>query len=157
MKKLMLLAGLYCLQPNLQAAPHRVNAKYHLAPMSASERAQAHFKENYAWVKDAGWFNTAEKNLYCVFQQGDIVNRVFYDRSGYWQYTLISFPSSDLPKNVKKLVSANFDGYDISYVNEILSENNEPVYMINIENGDNIKVIRVSGDDIEVKHDFNKR
>jgi hypothetical protein len=156
MKKLMLFAGLYFLQPNLQAAPRTVDAKYLPAPTSASARAQAHFKENYAWVQDADWFNTVENNIYCVFHQGNIVNRVFYDYNGYWQYTLISFPSSSLPKNVKKLVSANFEGYTISYVNEILSENSEPVFMINIEDGNNIKVVRVTGDEIEVKQDFKK-
>jgi hypothetical protein len=157
MKKLILLAGLYCLHPNLNAAPRGVDAKYRPAPTSATARAMAHFKENYAWVQDADWFNTVENNMYCVFHQGNIVNRVFYDQYGYWQYTLISFPPSVLPKNVKKIVSENFDGYTISYVNEILSINDEPVYMINIENGDDIKVVRVSGDAIEVKQDIKKR
>ena len=157
MKKLILLAGLYCLQPNLNAAPVSVVAKSHPAPTSASARAMAHFKENYAWVQDADWFNTVENNIYCVFQQGDITNRIFYDRNGYWQYSLISFPPSDLPKNVKKIVSENFNGYTISFVNEVLSINEEPVYMINIENGDDIKVVRVSGETIEVKQDIKKR
>jgi hypothetical protein len=157
MKKLILLAGLYCLQPTLKAAPHGVDAKYRPAPASATARAMAHFKENFAWVQDADWFNTVENNMYCVFHQGNIVNRVFYDQNGYWQYTLISFPPSVLPKNVKKMVSENFDGYTISYVNEIVSINDEPVYMINIENTDDIKVVRVSGESIEVNQDIKKR
>jgi hypothetical protein len=157
MKKLMLLAGLYCLQTTLHAAPSATHAKYHTAPMSASARAMAHFKENYAWVQNADWFNTAENNLYCVFDQGNVVNRIFYDQNGYWQYTMVSFPPSNLSRSVKKIVSDNFAGYNISYVNEILSATEEPVYMINIENGENIKVIRVTGDVVEVKQDIKKR
>jgi hypothetical protein len=157
MKKLILLAGFYCLQPTLHAAPGKTDAKYLPAPMSASARAMAHFKENYAWVQNADWFSTAEKNMYCVFDQGNIVNRVFYDQNGYWQYTMVSFPASDLSRNLRKIVSDNFAGYNITYVNEIISETEEPVYMINIENADNIKVIRVTGDATEVKEDIKKR
>lgn len=153
----MLLAGLFCLQTNLHAAPSIKNAKYLPAPTSASARAMAHFKENFAWVQDADWFNTVEKNMYCVFYQGNIVNRVFYDQNGYWQYTMTSFPPSDLPKNVKKLVSESFAGYNISYVNEIISAAEEPVYMINIENADDIKVIKVAGETVEAKQDIKKR
>ena len=156
MKKLILLAGFYCLQPTLHAAPGRTDIKYHPGPMSASARAMAHFKENYAWVQNADWFSTAEKNMYCVFDQGNIVNRVFYDQNGYWQYTMVSFPASNLSRNLKKIVSDNFAGYDVTYVNEIISETEEPVYMINIENAENIKVIKVEGDEIEVKQDLKK-
>lgn len=153
----MLLAGLFCLQTSLHATPGNKNANYRPAPMSANARAMAHFKENYAWVQDADWFNTAEKNMYCVFYQGNIVNRVFYDQNGYWQHTLVSFPPSDLPKNVKKIVTENFAGYNISYVNEIQSPSVESIYMINIENSDDIKVIRVTGEVTEVTQDIKKR
>ncbi len=152
----MLLAGLYCLQTNLHAAPGNEHTTHLPAPMSASARAMAHFKENYAWVQEADWFNTTEKNMYCVFYQGNIVNRVFYDVNGYWQYTLVSFPPADLPKSVKKTVAENFTGYNISYVNEIQSGAEEPVYMINIEKGDDIKVIRVAGENVEIKQEIKK-
>jgi hypothetical protein len=156
MKKLILLAGLYCLQLTLHAKAFNGPIRNNKAPMSANERAMTHFKENYAWVEDASWYNTADKNLYCVFHQGNMIHRLFYDRLGYWQYTQISYPPTVLAKNVKELVMHNFAGYQISFVNEILSNNSEPVYIINIENKNNIKVIRVAGDDIEVKEDLNR-
>jgi hypothetical protein len=156
MKKLMLLAGLYFLQPGLHAAPARINVKHDVAPISAHDRARIHFKENYAWVQDAAWYNTVNDGILCVFNQGNIVNRVFYDKLGYWQYTLLSYPSTDLPKSVEKNVLNNFKGYHISFVNEIRSDGQDPVYMINIENEDSIKVIAVNGEQIEVKQDLLK-
>ena len=40
MKKLMLLAGLYCLQPNLHAATYRSPVRYENSPVSAADRTQ---------------------------------------------------------------------------------------------------------------------
>jgi hypothetical protein len=155
MKKLILLAGLYCLQPNLHAASTTKHIKYDVAPTSASVRAMTHFKENYAWVQDAAWFNGPD-NMYCIFHQGNRVNRVFYDQQGYWQYTLISYPPDGLGKKVTERVLGNFPGYHINYVNEIQSDSYEPVYMISIEDENNIKVLRVTGDDIQVNQALKK-
>ena len=156
MKKLILLAGLYCLQPILHAAPLSGVVKNDRRPLTASDRAAAHFKENYAWVENAAWYNAPDNSMYCIFQQGKVVNRVFYNVRGYWLYTLISYPSSCLPGNVKEIVSDAFAGYQISYVNEVRSDYSEPVYMINIENAESIKVIKVSGDEIKVEQALQK-
>jgi len=156
MKKLMLLAGLYCLQPSLHATSGNPNAKHETVPMSATERAKANFRENYAWVQDAAWFNTGDDNIYCIFHQGNIVNRVFYNQRGYWQYTLINYPASVLSKEMKERVQSSFPGYQIGYINEIRSDNFEPVYIISIENENNIKVVRMSGDELEVKQVLEK-
>ncbi len=124
--------------------------------MSASERAKTHFKENFADIPNAAWYNAPDNSLYCTFQEGNTVERVFYDGQGYWQFTLLSYPPTRLKSNIETLVSDHFEGYHISYVNEIRSNYDEPVYMINIENADNIKVIKVEGDEIEVKQDLKK-
>ena len=157
MKKLMLLAGLYCLQPALQAAPSHSNVKHDILPANARDRALTHFKDNYAWVQDAAWYTTAENNLYCTFHQGKILNRVFYDKYGNWQYTMLSYPPSVLAKPVKELILENFPGYQISFATEIRTGDQEPAYVINIENEDHIKVVHVSGDNFEVRQAFNKK
>jgi hypothetical protein len=157
MKKLMLLAGLWCLQPGLYASPRDANAKHDALPVNARDRAQTHFKENYAWVQDAAWYTTAENNLYCTFRQGKILNRVFYDKNGNWQYTLLSYPPSVLAKSVKDLISDNFHGYKISYVSEIRTNDQDPAYVVNIEDENHIKVIQVNGDNFEIRQDLNKQ
>jgi hypothetical protein len=157
MKKLMLLAGLWCLQPALHAAPTHADARYDVLPANARDRALTHFKENYAWVQDAAWYTTAENNLYCTFHQGKILNRVFYDKNGNWQYTLLSYPPSVLTKSVKTLVEENFQGYKISYVTEIRSADQDPSYVVNIENENHIKVIQVRDDDFKIRQDLNKQ
>ena len=159
MKKLMLLSGLFCLSLStfsIYAAPVSLTGKNHMAPISASQRAKAHFKLNYKEVSDASWYNAPDNSMYCVFQKDNMVNRVFYDEQGYWHFTLVSYQPAMLNDHLKEMISNHFDGYHISFVNEVRSEYEEPVYMVNIENAGHIKVIRIVNDEIEVKQDLIK-
>jgi hypothetical protein len=156
MKKLMFLAALYCLHLSLYAGSNVSPGVMNMTPINATDRAKAHFYANYSSAQDATWYNLPDRNMYCVFHQGKVVNRVFYDSHGYWQYTLLGYPPSGLVKNVKDLVTDYFDGYRITYVNEIRSDKDEPVYVINIENEDHIKVIKVTGDEIEQQQALKK-
>jgi hypothetical protein len=155
MKKLMLLAGLCCLQPTLYAASLDGAVK-EMAPVRASDRAFAHFKANYKEAQQVNWYTPDGGNMYCSFHQGDTVNRVFYDKHGYWRYTVLSYPGYDLPEKVKEQVMDNFKCYQITSVNEVRAENIDPVYVVNIENNDHIKVISIFGDEIELKQDLEK-
>ena len=156
MKKLILFAGLYCMLPGLYAASGIKSNNNKLAPVSASERAKAHFKENFTEVQDVAWYNAPDNSLYCTFHRGNTVDRVFYDSRGYWQFTLISYEPSELKMHIRQQLSDRFEGYRITYVNEIQSSYDEPIYMVNLENAGNIKVVKVTGDDIEVKQSLIK-
>lgn len=155
MKKLIL--GLYCmLLPGLYAAATVKSDRHAMAPVSASERAKAHFKENYAEVQNVAWYTAPDNSLYCIFHRENTVDRVFYDSRGYWQFTLISYLPSELKSNIRQQITDAFEGYRITYVNEIQSAYDEPIYMVNIENAGNIKVLKVTEDDIEVNQSLIK-
>jgi hypothetical protein len=157
MKRLMLLAVLYCVLPGLYASSVSPAENNYAAPTDASQRARAHFKANYANATDASWYKLDNKNsMYCIFHEGKKVERVFYNNRGSWQYTLISYPPSELDNSLKAQVLNEFESYRITYVNEIHSMFNEPVYIFNIEGPNFIKVIRMVGDEIEVKQSFDK-
>ena len=161
MKKLMLFAGFLCLQPILYAnsfipSDKIPTDKTRNSPVNASEREQTHFKTHFTDARDAVWYNVGTENAYCMYHSGDITNRVFYDAQGYWQYTLKSYLPAFLNSNVKDLVSYHFGNYEISYVNEIMSDGNDSVYVINLENSNSIKVIQVTGDNILVRQALNK-
>ena len=97
MKKLILFAGLLCACfPDCMQSSTVKSARHNLAPVSASERAKAHFKENYAQVQDDAWYTAPDNSIYCIFHRANTVDRVFYDSRGYWQFTLISYLPSEL-------------------------------------------------------------
>ncbi len=157
MKKLILLAALYCLLPGLYAASVKPSTNNFTAPVDASERAKAHFKANYGNAADASWYKLDDKNnMYCIFHQGKRIEKVFYNNRGNWQYTLISYPSSEMDENVKVQVLNTFDGYHITYVNEVRSVYKVPVYIVNIENDSFIKILKVVGDEIELQQSLIK-
>ncbi len=156
MKKLILFAGLICMLPGLYAASIVKSASHTMAPVSASERARAHFKQNFAQVDNVAWYTAPDNSLYCIFHRENTTDRVFYDSRGYWQFTLVSYQPSELNEHIRQQITDQFEDYRITYVNEIQSAYDEPIYMINIENAGNIKVLRVVGDDIEVKQSLIK-
>ena len=164
MKKLILLAGLYCLQPNLHAASitswkdfHNAVTKKDRGTIRANDRAVAHFREHFADAKNPLWSTNTDNSINCYFREQDKVYRIYYDRRGNWTYTLVGYLPSDLSNNIKYRVLENFDGYYIAYINEIREENNEPIYIINIENASSIKIIRISNnEDIVVQQEFQK-
>lgn len=156
MKKLILFAGLSCMLSGLYADSTVKSDNFKLASVSASERAKAYFKENYAEVENVAWYTAPDNSLYCIFHRENTVDRVFYDSRGYWQFTLVSYLPSELKMNIRQQISDQFEGYRITYVNEIQSAYDEPIYMVNIENAGNIKVLKVSGDDIEVNQSLIK-
>ncbi len=156
MKKLILFAGFSCMLSGLYAASSVKSDNFKLASVSASERAKAHFKENYAEVQNVAWYTAPDNSIYCIFHRENTVDRVFYDSRGYWQFTLVSYLPSELKMNIRQQISDQFEGYRITYVNEIQSAYDEPIYMVNIENAGNIKVLKVTGDDIEVNQSLIK-
>ena len=164
MKKLMLLAGLYCLQPTLYAGtsvnPRHSHTSYafpdYIMPINASDRAKAHFNANYSEARDAAWYNLPNKDMYCLFHSGQMADRVFYDSHGNWLYTLVGYPGSAISTEIKEQVGNEYDGYRITWVTEIRSNQNKPVYIINIENENHIRVIRLADDEIEEQQVFVK-
>jgi hypothetical protein len=157
MKKLILLAGFYCLQSTLNATPFAPPVKNKVALTDASERAKRHFKNNYSAAQGETWCTLPDKEMYCMFSQDNTVSRVFYDKHGFWKYTLTGYSESNLVENVKERVLNEYDGYAISYVNEIRTQADEPIYIINIESAKSIKVIKVVGDDIVVQQSLLKQ
>jgi len=99
-----------------------------------------------------------ERKETLLFRKKHLVRaKAFYDKYGNWQYTMLSYPPSVLAKPVKELILENFPGYQISFATEIRTSDQEPAYVINIENEDHIKVVHVSGDNFEVRQAFNKK
>ncbi len=158
MKKLILLAAMYCLQPGAHAsAPSGKPIGEINAPVRATDRAKEHFRLHYEAAQDVTWYNVGQDIMYCIFKEGEKENRVFYDRKGYWKYTLQNYPGYILPEVVKQQISDMYKCYQISSVTEIHTYANEPTYVVNIENDGFIKVLKIVGEDIEVQQAFEKR
>jgi hypothetical protein len=164
MKKLFLLAAAcYCLQLSSsaqslspKASPDGRQTISLVTGSAGLDRAQHHFNSNYRSSSDALWTTLPGDGFVCRFQEPEMINYAHYDRRGKWLCTVSGYEAEGLPKEVREAVQACFDGYRITYVNEITSKAVVPVYLINIESYSSVKVIRVMGDEIEVREDMKK-
>jgi hypothetical protein len=157
MKKLFFLAAFYCLHAAADAKP--VSGKEpqlaHRTKPSGYDRALHHFSLNYSGTADASWISFTHQGFLCTFHSQGMVNRVHYDKNGNWMYTISGYGPASLSTEVSDQVLFEYPGYKIRFVNEIVSST-DPVYVINIENEINIKVIRVCADQIDVLQDLEK-
>ncbi|MEJ0082020.1 MAG: hypothetical protein WDM78_13975 [Puia sp.] len=67
-------------------------------------------KANYTGAHDVVWYNQSNNKFYCVFHEGEVVNRVYYDQRGRWEHTLVGYPESHLTKNIRDLIREDFPG-----------------------------------------------
>ena len=162
MKKLFLLAACSC----LLVSGFAQNISYKTPPDSRHDRAlsgssrgldraQRHFNANYRVNTAASW-TPAGAGFVCAFVDADRLNHVHYDKHGNWICTITGYEADQLSKQVKEMVQGYYEGYRITYVNEVSSKAGEPVYIINLESYSSYKVIRVVGDDIEVRQEMSK-
>lgn len=148
MKKYIFFAALLCLSVSLYAG----------APISARDRALSHFSTHYQGSEKATWVFAGKNVMYCYLQKADITLRAFYNNHGDWLYTLRSYLPAYLPEHLQKLVADRYKGFSMDYVNKIITEDNETVYTIHLQNERRVKVIRLmsNGDD-EVIESMNKQ
>jgi hypothetical protein len=171
MKNLFLLAAFYCLHVNnpAQCSPKMDDRKFgkmdHPKVDSVHrpviwdvgyERAQRHFARHYRVRVDTAWKIFTDGGFICRFRQDEVINEVFYAKNGRWSCTILRYDGWRLAPDVKRDVQRAFEGYTVTHVNEINSDAGIPVYIITIETSWNIKVIRVAGDQIDVREEYQK-
>ena len=163
MKNLFLLAAFYCLHVNnpAQCSPKADHPKIDSVRKPVIwdvgyERAQRHFARHYRVRVDTMWKILTDGGFICRFRQDEVSNEVFYTRNGRWNFTILRYEGWKLTPAVKRDVQRAFEGYTITHVNQIDSDAVAPVYIITIETSWSIKVIRVAGDQIDVREEYQK-
>jgi hypothetical protein len=163
MKKLFLLAGCYCLHfssPAQDLSPKNFPDKLHAVSSDGRsagyDRARRHFNDKYPGISDVLWTNLPDGGFVCWVHEPEMATHVHYDRRGNWICTISGYEDRRLPEEIKEAVQNHYEGYRITFVNQIISKADLPIYIINIESWTEIKVIRVIGDDIEVRQELEK-
>jgi hypothetical protein len=136
MKKYIFLVAVLCLSVSLYAG----------TPISAQDRARYHFITHYENSEKAIWVTAGNNSMYCYLQKTDLSIRAFYDNHGDWLYTLRSYLPAYLPLDLQHLMLCRYKGFRMDYVDEIVSEGNEPVYTIHLQNDRQVKIVRLTSD-----------
>jgi hypothetical protein len=120
-----------------------------------NSKAIRDFQIRFQKVKDALWFSD-QNGFMSYFMKNGYGNRVFYDRKGHWQFSLILYSEDQLPADLRDAVKARYSDLSITLIEEVQT-NNGMVYVVHLENKANIRIIRLSSDgEMDILQEFTK-
>jgi len=111
------------------------------------------FNKSFKNVTGEQWYAVSD-GFVANFNQEGIETKVAYDQKGKWHCTVRTLTESQLPSDVRDLVKSRYYDYDILVVYEIKHDNT--AYIMKMENGTNLKMIRVVDGEIEIISDNTK-
>ncbi len=76
------------------------------------------FQTRFADANNAKWFSD-ENGFVSYFVKDGYGNRVFYDKKGHWQYSLIFYGEDKLPRDVRAAVKSTYFDLSITLVEEV--------------------------------------
>ncbi len=106
-------------------------------------------------ITDARWYESSF-GFVIKFNVTGVDHRVDLDKNGNWLRTIRSYEEMKLPMNVKRVINNLYNGYSISFVQEIEVPFQSLTFVVNLEGKKDIVQVRVSGDETEECQRFNK-
>ena len=104
---------------------------------------------NPMWFSDRNGFTT-------YFVKDGFGDRVFYDKKGHWEYSLIFYGEDKLPRDVRAAVKSTYFDMAITLVEEVQTTENK-VYIVHLEDKQNIKILKVNDQgEYEILQDLSK-
>jgi len=119
-------------------------------------RAMRDFMSRYKGVTNANWHKS--NDLYvAVFYRDSIQNRIIYNSRGDLEYIMKYYREPNLRRDVRAVIKSVYFDYSIFIIQEIEKPNAATVYIVNIEDANCWKKIKVSDGEMEVMESFNKK
>lgn len=120
-----------------------------------NSKALRDFQARFQKVENAQWFSD-QNGFMSYFIKNGYGNRVFYDRKGHWQFSLMLYTEDQLPVDLRASVKAKYFDLAITLIEEVQT-NNGMVYIVHLEDKSNIKILRLSSDaEMEILQEMSK-
>jgi hypothetical protein len=118
-------------------------------------RAIKDFNLRFNDANNAMWFS--DRNGYTTyFVKDGYGDRVFYDKKGHWEYSLIFYNEDKLPRDVRAAVKSTYFDMAITLVEEVQTIDSK-VYIVHLEDKANIKILKVNDQgEYEILQDLSK-
>ena len=118
-------------------------------------KAVKDFQTRFADANNAQWFSD-RNGLVSYFVKDGYGDRVFYDKKGRWQYSLIFYNETKLPRDVRSSVKSIYFDMNITLVEEVQTPNGK-VYIVHLEDKSNIKILKVNDEgEMEIMQELTK-
>jgi len=122
----------------------------------ANEKAIKKQSELYGAESNAKWIN-AENGFVAQFTKNDKQATSAYDEKGNWVYTIFRYTEDKMDESVRDNVKSVYYLYNITGIEQIEQPGTDTVYLVHIENGNDVKIIRVTKDEMDVAQEFTKQ
>ena len=137
---------------------NETKAEQGLSDISISDinaRALKEFSKTFKSAVNTTWYEI-NGGFTAKFTQDGIETRVDYDRKGRWLATLRTYTEANLPRDVRRLVKSTYYDYSIYLVKEVTA-GDKTAYLVQMEDADGFKTIRVIDGEMDVYAEYNKR
>jgi hypothetical protein len=121
---------------------------------SINAKTLINFSKNFKNAVAAQWFTTANNEAMCRFFQKGILTMAYYKTNGTLFATVKKYNASELPQHVTEMVTDAYADSKITLAEEINISGQEKTYVVHIERGNSIKLLRIVADEIEVIKDL---
>lgn len=119
-------------------------------------KALKNFRKQYK-VNDEKW----TQGIDCItatYEVDSISRTIYFDKRGNWFASLKLYSEDKMPKDIRRMVKQQYYDYKIICTREIETYENagSPVYLVTIEDKNNIKQVRIQGDEMGIYTDSKK-
>jgi hypothetical protein len=85
-----------------------------------------------------------------------IVYKEYYNNHGRWLHTVLSYAGGQLPSSIRDRISAKHDDYSISWVDEIRSPGQLPVYRVELNSCKKLLIVQVNDSEMAQEAEYEK-
>jgi hypothetical protein len=123
---------------------------------SINAKAIKDFSTRFNGANNAMWFS--DRNGFTTyFIKDGYGDRVFYDKKGHWEYSLIFYNEDKLPREVRAAVKSTYFDMAITLVEEVQTVDSK-VYIVHLEDKASIKILKVNDlGEYEILQDLSKQ
>ncbi|HEX4850097.1 MAG TPA: hypothetical protein VFV08_04780 [Puia sp.] len=139
----------------------RDNGDKLLAPVEINTKALKNFRRDYKNAVNEDWTSIAnsggsktEGGYVCRFTLNDVTERAYYDNKGNWRFTIAGYSDEKLASDIHNSIKSTYYDYTITFVNEIDFAGGSKIYLVQISDKQNLKVVRVSDGQLDVIEEF---
>ena len=120
-----------------------------------NSKAIRDFQTRFQKVDNAKWYSD-QNGFMSYFIKNGYGNKVFYDRKGHWQFSLILYAEDQLPVDLRASVKSRYFDLAITLIEEVQT-NDGMVYIVHLEDKSNIKILKLSKDaEMEILQEMTK-
>ena len=109
---------------------------------NANTKAVSDFKKRFNKTDDVQWVSDKD-GFVSYFKVDGFTNKVCYDKKGNWEYSMILYNESKLPKDIRTLVKSAYYDMSITLVKEIQTPKGKG-YVVNLEDKATIRIVKVN-------------